>query len=1140
MKNNNTRKNRLVALILSGMMLSSLSLALAACGDNSSSSTSSSSSSSVEDKKDDGLIKNASFETFSKNNGLNVIGKTPSNWSQVKTNSPTTGSALSSKADSGIVDTTEWDQLTTSGVGDPDFSTWTEEKASAEWNNMTVRDKLAYYKAWETANEDADKTLSSLSFYQAFNTSFDKLPDCANPKTHDTTDTENKNVLMIHNEYSNSTYTDLGTAQKCESSSTVTVKAGMYAQFSVWVKTTDLACATSSGEVQDAVNKGAYISVKNSLGGNSLDELMIKNIDTEGVTENNGWVQYTFYLQGASYADATFSITLGLGQTGGTNRNEYVSGYAFFDDIKCEIIEKGEFVTATGYDDQALTEEDRWADTVDAVYFDSEKQEKVFNTQAPDSKFVYVIDFASTIENTTAWTKSFDIAPTTEESSNGTKYMAAADTNPNDDVFTYQGLGIDTTEDTKGMFNQASMLAAADGDEYLTTVYSKLYPVKGENNTRSSSVVSATDDVLLLLSANGAAYTVTFAEQELGKGEYLAISFLVKTSAMNGFTGANITLKDGDTKTAISSLDTTTVAKVVVKDNDDAMEGWVRCYFFISNETDDIQPKKFTLSVGFGPTTVMDTAKSSYCTGFAAFTQFTEYDFGDNKAAFELASSGDYSKVVSLENKQDEGAGNNGFDVPANLPEDQIKTGFASPLNYKGVSFGSAYVGNGTDIEVNTLATAGLLNKEHKNAYTNEAANGFIWDDGQTTQPLVIYTSQEQAYGFIGSKQTISENSYKTIAVRVKASVGAFAGVYLIDMDNENYQTTLGWKGQLSFWYDDNGNLCEKDPSKKNFNATKDIAFKLQTNGLYKVNPTWSGAASLGDDANKYFANLSAYGEDDKHNKVLGEGAVEYDYNNNVKHDGNDGIAFYYKDGKYYATSDYKTEVVDFPVSLARYDYREKSAMMQQVVEGDGEWQTVIFYIHTGNQAKNYRLEVWSGTRDGQKKNADKYVLFDLYNVGSDESKYSSMLELRKETIENQAAGEDFGFFYEGVYSFYDTDKFLRYDKNLDENAVGNSYEDYKSSAYSSGVAFMQYKDNESVEMYVDYALSEQMPDADVEKDEPEKEEDTESEVDAASIWLLAGSITIAASLLFAVGAVIVRKVILKNRPVKVKKNKKN
>ena len=47
--------------------------------------------------------------------------------------------------------------------------------------------------------------------------------------------------------------------------------------------------------------RGAYIGVTHTVGGTTLDQMQIKNIDTEklnpkpenGAWENNGWVEYT-------------------------------------------------------------------------------------------------------------------------------------------------------------------------------------------------------------------------------------------------------------------------------------------------------------------------------------------------------------------------------------------------------------------------------------------------------------------------------------------------------------------------------------------------------------------------------------------------------------------------------------------------------------------------------------------------------------------------------------------------------------------------------------------------------------------------------------------------------------------------------
>ena len=131
------RKNRLLALCLSAMMLSSIA-ALGACGDDSetdSSSTSSSSAAAIE-KNDNGLIKNAGFETYDTKNAIN---SSATGWSR-SVNSSTSGSARSSKAASGIIDldADAWYNLTGTNTK-YDISKLTEEQAEAAWDELTVK-----------------------------------------------------------------------------------------------------------------------------------------------------------------------------------------------------------------------------------------------------------------------------------------------------------------------------------------------------------------------------------------------------------------------------------------------------------------------------------------------------------------------------------------------------------------------------------------------------------------------------------------------------------------------------------------------------------------------------------------------------------------------------------------------------------------------------------------------------------------------------------------------------------------------------------------------------------------------------------------------------------------------------------------
>lgn len=1124
------RKKQLLALCLAAMMATSAG-ALVACTDSSdSSSSSSSSSSTTEEVKDTGLIKNAGFETFNTNDGLNLIGTSVTGWTRA-VNSTTSGSALSSKSASGIIDVSaeKWADLTTNTVDDP--TALTNEEAEAKWDTLTSKDKLEFYEAWEDREENDDLKISEelKSFYQSFNIDSEDLPTCKNPGTHYAEGDENADdtkLLMIHNAYESSSYKTLGTAQKYTSSSTVTVKAGTSAKFSVWVKTSDLKTSNTAGESQDAVGRGAYVSVTHTVGGKTMDAFQVKNINTEGVTENNGWVQYSFYLRGTTYSDTTFTVVLGLGQGGGTDRMEYVNGYAFFDDIQCETIDNETFDNETS--DADLT----------VGFAETSKEKTIDAAESEANKFA--LDFYGEFENFSFLDTIGTPKPTTEKNTSGTtEYTAANGT----EYPVYPGLGFDTTNDSVGKINLASL--QNNSNKYLAKIY--------EDYFAEDDFLKGTD-ALLLMSANGAAYTAKSSYNfSVNAGEYLALSFYVKTSEMNGFTGAGITLHDGNNKTSISSIDTTTIAGVEVGDNEDIYDGWQQCLFFISNDTDDVET--FSLSFTYGPTTVVGTTKSQYYAGFAAFAGFTMKNM--DKSEFDSAASGTYAKLVSLQKDEIVAAGDSGFDTVAGVPTDAIKNGYANAQNYKGVTSESAYVKVGSnDTAINTLATAGLLNKEYVQIENEEGKKvenekytailntlgGSDWNSvfGNATQPLVIYNekAQESAYGFIGTTTSIAASTYSTISLRVKTNGKAY--VYLVDTDDDSRQSLLSVGRQVSFWYDENGNVCDSDPTDEHFNNKKHVAFKLQPNGLYKLNPEWRYAAESGIDANAYYANLANYEKDSEGNLIVAEGGVSYNYNSQWDNEGQDGIAFYAKDGKYYA--DRATQIeVNCLTSVAKLDARYEAletseGLYFEIGNTNGKWATVTFYVHTGDTAKNYRLEVWSGSRDGKTLNdAGTYAIFDAYKPSDvDETSFGELIADRQSSIDTN---DSLGLYFENAFSFYDSAKYLRYNETIDENEVGNSYESYVSTDYTSGVAYLKYSESLTYEAYADYALSEVTVTADA-TDDDTTTDDTEDDHDHSdtNIALLASSLVVAGVLIIVIAIIIIRKIVAWSRKKKAAK----
>lgn len=1133
------RKKNLLALCLSLLMVTSAGAAFASCGDSvssdSSSSVDSSSSSATSEVQDnsDALITNSQFEVVNDNDGKNVIVTSVTGWTR-SVNSVASGTALSSKTASGIIDITDagWKNLTGTSLGSMDAAaSLTEEQAIEKWDTLTAYDKLKFYEAWEAAN--SGKTLSTdFSKYEALNIKLRDIPDIANPGTHDG-DQENKKILMIHNDYPEKKDTDTvkkttGTAQKWTSSSTVTVSAGTSAEFSVWVKTADLKSSSSSETSQDAIGKGAYISITQSVGGTKLDAFEVKNINTEnmdGLEDTNGWKQYKFYLKGSSFADTTFSVVLGLGQGGGTDRLEYVNGYAFFDDIECQIIDNDTF--------------DEAAKNIENIaVFDSEKTQKTIDAYT-STQDVFAMDFYGEHVSTTSVSDNvfgaLNIAPTETDGYN-------AQNAP------WLGDGLSNAGDVTAVFDNTAALDAS-GNKYQQAVY---------DNYFKDTTFTDNDKVLLLLSANGVAYEAASNYEFKFKADknYMVVSFFVKTSDMNGVTGAGITLVDQEQKTSFTGIDTTDIAPVKVGDNEDVYEGWQKCYFFVENKS-EIVDASFKLTFNVGPTSITtSTTKDSFQSGFAAFTKLEAYYLTESE--FNSASNGTYAKIVSVENEtEDKAAGNNGFDSAAGSPTDAIKAGIANPQNYKGVYNDNYRVslpvaGESAAVQelkrqINNHANAGLVNKEYFEDYDvnatwykglqtlsgkTEAKDIWDWAFGDATQPLLIWNNSARenlAYGYIGNAKTIAANNYTAISVRVKASAGATASVYLIDMNDTDRQTTLSIGSELIYWYDKDGNICTEDPAEK----SSVVAFKLDAKtGLYTANKNWSGYASLTKEQKTgYFANLSNYEKDSATgNLLVKEGGSAHTYNNEDYTWNRE--AFYAKDGKYYADKNYKTLVynlADVSALEARYTANAKQDL-SFVVTGTGDWQTVTFYIHTGDVAKNYRLEVWSGTRDGKTVNAkDSFVIFDTNSPIDSTNTAESNFKTYTGLVDTNDAAVKSSF--ESVFSYFDSASFLRYASELDVDKVGNLYENsYTYADQTSGVAYMLYEDNNYFVKLADFALSEINVEPEVIEEETSSEESSTEEESGINLWMLISSIAVAAVLVIAVISIAIQKILKKAR----------
>lgn len=1118
------------------------------------------------------LLKNGNFEFYSemtkKEDELKSVLNTPSSWS-FSSGSP------SSDTKSGLIDLDYWESITGSKH---EFTSVSD--AYTNWDEGSIYDKLHFFYKCDNPTNNAD--------YDPFEDAYDALSATSAEKTffnehsfssvdfedveylraelgegtdktvslrNDTADKkqEERGVLMIHNRRTSDGA--VGTAQSYSSSTTITLNAGTSAKISVWVKTAQLrhyyADLKEEGSDLDGLKvtseAGAYIGVTQTVGGTTLDQMQIKNINTEVTNPdktNNGWEQYTVYVRASTFATTTVRLVLGLGQGNSDDRYEAVNGYALFDDAECEIISNDDYASATA----SLAE-------IYSCNVESKKTDKLFDaTDIYNKKIAEEIGYTD-YDNTfaidlyadkgyTQLTPAPSFALTEEKSGNSVYTSAKIDASLADNR--------ETGDAGKRSITAVKSLSEIRGETengYLKYIQNKdfaSYPASFNEN-----------GIILLLSTNGAAYTAKMADAEhftVGADSQMLVSFFVKTSeVITGRTGASITLVDGENRTAISAFDSTKIATVDINDKDeenkDIYKGWVQCFFFIQNDTETA--KEFTLEFSLGPTSIASSDKYDYGQGYAAFANFETKSL--TKTEYSYASTGDRAKKVSLTGIVEDSTV---FDSETKSPN--IETGAALPRNFEGVLAGSKWmVPSEGDTpappnEVPAGVLTGLLNSKHAANYgdifsgltdkTGAAAWNELFGDAKNPaktaiQPLVILNKSgktQPSYGYFAvANTTVSANSYQKVSLRVKLSAGAKATIYLTDTSE------MGSTGsedkflapnapKVTYWYDENGNIVASDPTAKGFDKDKHTIFELQKNGLYRM---------VGESKEIYYANLKNYKTKDG-NLVLGDGTT---------------IAFYGHDGKFYAyrtenadgTYSYDTPVEDIYDHVAkdyiRYDYTE-TAFPESVVTVDNtdgttatDWKTVTFYLRTGSEEKSFRLEVWAGDRNDTNGLSDNaYVFFDRYSSSSI-SNYDALLseavaDLEDETDldENGNLPNSLAYYY--TFTYYDSVNYLRYDVNEDTDEIGNLYASYDQSTYSEELISLIYNDENgdrtgtpSYIRFLNYAAS----DVTVAPDTPAEDDggdDTPSEpISTGDLLLILSSALLAVVLIFAIVMLAVR-----------------
>lgn len=1127
--------------------------------------------------------------------------------------------------------------------------------------------------------------------------------DDGNLYTDDKKENSVGNVLMVHNYATDGKYNGI---QQYYSSTTLTLEANTAAEISLWVKTSDLKFDKGYSALEEQ-DKGAFIEVLQTVNGTTIDSFVVKNINTEKIinnavgdgvtlkTESNGWLNYTVYVNACDFASSTIQLRLGLGQSDGA---EKCTGYAFFDDVSvtkyrdleaegCTYKDNKDAITTAGTSCTLTSEED------DKI-FNADKEIRENQGARHSYNFHYAIDLAS--ENTDASSSNTYTpikfgnnvtAALTSEKDGGKNYASAEEIAANVikspvTAGTTSGSKYDlvknfearpTENDLIGVYGATEQFTASlfNGTDYSSLLNGALIG-EGNDITVLPKYDAANSNMLVTLSAWGAAYTSTISDATnftVAKSGYQIVSFWVKTSDMNGKPAANIkiyqvngsgeAIEDAEQSLKVESTNITTN----FGDEKNIYNGWVQCFFFIENKTDDAANYKIDFS--FGNTTIKDA--TSFEGGWAAIANLQTLNCDEE--VYKLASANDRTALLSITKSENE---NEGKKMDEATGTSDIKTGIATPSNYSGINGANSSIVSGAEAKPvydgsNNNALAGLINKDYAEKYSLDGTDGTLWSKiatsfGKTSsnwndvfgedcyQPLIIinnireyvekatateetysnylvaaddgnvtingktyktatewdpdetyYTqpSKVSNYGFVANSATVSANSYQPVSVKVMVSGDATAYIYLVDADNPKSLLSYTTPG-YTFWYDEEGNVLDEELDKdwKENEHRAHIVYKYNDkNGLYEKYPESDGKTY----ANLYNLVKNYRNYKFEHDKFYDEDGKEVSFddlvNGETYYNGADkntrvlanhyltntaGTRVYeYVDGTYYYLEEGKrtVEVTNFEKTLARYDYTAlNEPMCVEVGNTNGEWKTVNFLIHTGSEAKKYRLELWNGKRDEvgdvttEKTGA---VAFDYssYSVNSDN--YANVIGEYEQNIINEykqilvnngnfekisSNEENIAYFEETLvkeglltendvktvkakfgdytakyynYTLYDSESYVPF--NASTAADGETGYDYNASDFGETLAYFTYSNDKenSYNVFVDYsAVDQSISIGSASDDEEDKDEDEKT--GGENLWLYISSIVLVVVLLITLIALLIKELVKK---IHIRKN---
>lgn len=469
------------------------------------------------------------------------------------------------------------------------------------------------------------------------------------------------------------------------------------------------------------------------------------------------------------------------------------------------------------------------------------------------------------------------------------------------------------------------------------------------------------------------------------------------------------------------------------------------------------------------------------------------------------------------------------------------------------------------------------------------------------------YFSFAVNYGFISESKNIAADSYQTVSIKVKVSNGANAYIYLVDANTRevlSYSTP-----KYTFYYDDEGNVLNKaydkdDMTDEDHRAA--IVYKLRKDGLFDSADGTDTAlyANLSNLVKSYkyykYETVGKYFKDTENgkgvNEILFDDLVDgetYYYENGKVADhflctAGGKRVYEYVDGTYYylVNGERKNEVKPFDTEKAPYRYVAPDNDIPYMVNinqtnSGFDWVTVNFFLHTGSESLDYRIEIWNGERGSSGLNEDGTytggaVAFDYsaYSATSDNyanlrgeyealliNQYKAALESKNLLDRIDTKTETVAYFESLVnelkengeisaddlknvdeysalyytYTLYDSASYEPF--NADVAAEGETGYDYKISDYEETLGFLTYKNEEenSYNVFADYSAVNK----NIEKSTVDDSDDDDGDTDdnPTNVWLYVASIILVVALLITLMSLLLRDVLKKNRRAKSEKS---